>query len=264
MTDDVVGHVVLNAQEVRAVHRHAAAVRVVDGGVLDVLALRVTHQMPVDRIAGQRHVLAHAIQLDTRDEHLARCHGHDVAAEVGLRRILRCLDLDVARQQAHFAALVHVEGDLAEVHVVELLVERDVVASDGGNRAALGLAGIKVRRGEDDLVADFPALGIEHLDRGGAGVGRRGQLGPGVGAITVQVERAARDHDAAVAHAGHDVLALHVVGEGDGGLAGVGLGFGADRQLAVQHDPLGGQFQVRVVGEAELAVDRQTAAAPAG
>ena len=73
--------------------------RVVDGGVLDVLALRVTHQMPVDRIAGQRHVLAHAVQLDTRDEHLARRHGHDVAAEVGLRRILRGLDLDVARQQ---------------------------------------------------------------------------------------------------------------------------------------------------------------------
>ncbi len=40
-------------------------------------------------------------------------------------RIGRGLDLDVARQQAHFAALIHVEGDLAEVHVVELLVERD-------------------------------------------------------------------------------------------------------------------------------------------
>ena len=119
-------------------------------------------------------------------------HRHDVAAEVGLRRIRRCLDLDVARQQAHFAALIHVEGDLAEVHVVQLLVERDGVAPDGGNRAALGLAGIEVRRGEDDLVADFPALGIEHLDRGGAGVGRRGQLGPGVGAVTVQVQRAAR------------------------------------------------------------------------
>ena len=87
--------------------------------------LRVAHQMPVDRIAGQRHVLAHAVQLDARDEHLARRHRHDVAAEVGLLRIGRCLDLDVARQQAHFAALVHVEGDLAEVHVVELLVERD-------------------------------------------------------------------------------------------------------------------------------------------
>ena len=34
--------------------------------------LRVADQMPVDRIAGQRQVLAHAIQLDARDEHLAR------------------------------------------------------------------------------------------------------------------------------------------------------------------------------------------------
>ena len=49
------------------------------------------------------------------------------------------------------------------------------------DRAALGLAGIEIRRGEDDLVADLPALGIQHLDRGGAGVGRGGQLGPGVG-----------------------------------------------------------------------------------
>ena len=76
---------------------------------------------------------------------------------------------------------------------------------------------------------------------------------------TVQVQRAARNHDAAVAHAGHDVLALHVVGEGDGGLAGVGLGFGADGQLAVQHDPLGGEFHVGVVREGELAVDRHAA-----
>src|SRR5207244_13016692 len=36
-------------------------------------------------------------------------------------------------------------------------------------------------------------------------------------------------------------------------------GFGADFQFPVQHDPLGGQFKVSVVGEAEFAVDRQTA-----
>ena len=77
--------------------------------------------------------------------------------------------------------------------------------------------------------------------------------------VTVQVQRAAGDHDAAVTHADHDVLALDVVGEGDGRLAGVGPGFGADGQLAVEHDPLGGQLQVGVVGEAELAVDRQAA-----
>ena len=98
-------------------------------------------------------------------------HRHDVAAEEGLLRIGRCLDLDVARQQAHFAALIHVEGDLAEVHVVELLVERDRVAADGGDRAPLGLPRIEIRGGEDDLVADPPAGGVQHLDRGGAGVG---------------------------------------------------------------------------------------------
>src|SRR4029450_11281179 len=39
----------------------------------------------------------------------------------------------------------------------------------------------------------------------------------------------------------------------------MGLGFGADFQLPVQHDPLGGQFEVGSVGEAEFAVDRKTA-----
>ncbi len=46
-------------------------------------------------------------------------------------------------QHAHFAAFIHVEGDLAEVHEVELLVQGDVVAADGGNGAALGLRGSK-------------------------------------------------------------------------------------------------------------------------
>ena len=95
-------------------------------------------------------------------------------------RVLRCLDTDVARQQADFAALVDVEGDLAEVHVVQLLVERDRVAADGGNGAPLGLPGVKVGRGEDDLVADAPAGGVEHLDRGAAGLGGAGELGPGM------------------------------------------------------------------------------------
>src|SRR5687767_8522902 len=37
----------------------------------------------------------------------------------------------------------------------------------------------------------------------------------------------------------------------------MGPGFGADFQFPVQHDPLGGQFKVSVVGEAEFAVDVQ-------
>ena len=38
----------------------------------------------------------------------------------------------------------------------------------------------------------------------------------------------------------------------------VGLGFGADLQLPVHHDPLGGQFEVLIVCEAQFAVDCQT------
>ena len=221
--------------------------------------LRVAHQMPVDRIAGQRHVLAHAVQLDARDEHLARRHRHDVPAEVRLLCIRRGLDLDVARQQADFAALVHVEGDLAEVHVVELAVERELVAADGGDRAPLGLPRIEVRRRENDLVADAPARGVEHFDRRAAGFRRVRELGPGVGAIAVQVQRSARDHDAAVTHAGHDVFIGDGIGERDRRVARVRGGFAADRELAVQHDPLGRQLEVGVVRERELAVDRETA-----
>ena len=50
VTDGVVGHVVLNAQEVRAVHGHTAVVGVVERRVLDVLPLCIADQMPVDRI----------------------------------------------------------------------------------------------------------------------------------------------------------------------------------------------------------------------
>ena len=80
----------------------------------------------------------------------------------------------------------------------------------------------------------------------------------------MQVQGAAHEHDPAVTavirstHA-TDVFVFDVVGEGDGRLARVGPGFGADLQFPVQHDPLGGQFKVGIVGEAEFAVDRQTA-----
>jgi hypothetical protein len=42
-------------------------------------------------------------------------------------------------------------------------------------------------------------------------------------------------------------------------LACMGPGFGADFQFPVQHDPLGDEFEVGIVREAEFAVDRQTA-----
>ena len=100
--------------------------------------------------------------------------------------------------------------------------------------------------------------------RGAACVGRVGQLGPGVRPITVQVQGSAHEHDPAVTaviRSTHstDIFVFDVVGEGNGRLARMGPGFGADFQFPVQHDPLGGQFKVGVVGEAEFAVDRQTA-----
>ena len=104
---------------------------------------------------------------------------------------------------AHFAAFIHVEGDLAEVHVVQLLVQRDRVAADGGNGATLGLPGIEIGGGENNLVARAPLGGVQDLDRGGACIGRGGQLGPGVGPRSVEVQGSARKHDAAVTHAHH-------------------------------------------------------------
>ena len=82
--------------------------------------------------------------------------------------------------------------------------------------------------------------------------------------ITVQVQGSAHEHDPAVTaviRSTHstDIFVFDVVGEGNGRLARVGPGFGADFQFPVQHDPLGGQFKVGIVGEAEFAVDRQTA-----
>ena len=112
---------------------------------------------------------------------MLRDHRHDVPAVERLFRVGRCLELDIARQHRDFAAFIHVEGDLAEVHVVQLLVERDRISLDGGNGSPLGLAGIEIRGCEDDLVADPPAGGIQNLYRGGACGGGVGQLGPGIG-----------------------------------------------------------------------------------
>jgi hypothetical protein len=237
----------------------------VDPRVLDVLPFGIADQMPVDRIPGKRQVLAHAIELDTLDEHLARAHRHHVAAvERRLFRVGRRLELDVARQQTDFAAFIDVEGDLAEVHVVQFSIERDRVPADGGNGAPLGLPGIEIGGREDDLVTRPPARGVEDLDGRAACRGGLCQLGPGVRPIAVQVQGAAHEHDPAV-HAiiratdAADIFVFDVVGEGNRRLAGMGPGFGADLQFPVHHDPLGGQLEVGSVGEGQFAVDVQTA-----
>ena len=57
----------------------------------------------------------------------------------------------------------------------------------------------------------------------------------------MQVQRSAQDHDAAVTHARHFFI-LDIVGQRDGRLVRMRLGFGADFQLPEQHDPFGGQL----------------------
>ena len=135
-----------------------------------------------------------------------------------------------------------------------LLGEAQGVAVYRSDRAAFGLARIEVGRGEHDLVAAPPAAGVEDFDPVAAALRGPGQLGPRVRAVAVQVERAAHQHDAAVAH-GVDVLALDRVGERDRGGAGKRASLAADRQLAAgQVDPLGGQREIALVGEGQLAL----------
>src|SRR5690606_18776768 len=168
-------------------------------------------------------------------------------------------DADVAGEQAHLAALVDAEGDLAEVHVLERTVERDRVALNRSDRALLRLARIEVGRSEHDLVAFAPARSVENLDTVAAGFGGAGELGPGVLAVAVQAELAAHQHDAAVAHRVH-VFTRMIVGECDRGLAGVRLVFAADVELAAaQIDPLGLEIDVAIVPKPKLAVqDRKS------
>src|SRR5262249_46239541 len=159
----------------------------------------------------------------------------------------RCLKTDIARQQTDFATFIHVEGDLAEVHVLQFVVERDRISSDGGNGSPLCLPGIEIRGRKDNLVADPPASGVQDLYRGAACVSRAGQLGPGVDPVTVQVQGSAHEHDPAVNAVSRStnstyIFVLDIVSECNCRLASVGGLFGANLQLPVQHDPLGGQF----------------------
>jgi hypothetical protein len=119
----------------------------------------------------------------------AGAHRHHVpAVERRFCRVGRGLETDIARQHAHFATFVHVERDLAEVHEVQLLVERDRVSPDGGDGSPLGLPGIEIRGREDDLVAHSPARGVQDFNGGAAGLGGLGQLRPGVRPVPVQVQ----------------------------------------------------------------------------
>jgi hypothetical protein len=75
----------------------------------------------------------------------------------------------------------------------------------------------------------------------------------------MQAERATQHEDAAVAH-GADVFIGDIVGQGNDGIACVALRLAADLQFAAsQIDPLGGEVDVAIISEAELAVDGEAA-----
>ena len=165
---------------------------------------------------------------------------------------------NISRQQADFTALVDAERDFAEMHVLQGLIERDRVPGNGGDGSLLRLREIEVGRGKGDHVPFAPAPGIQYFDPGATGVGCCSEFGPGVRPVTMQVQGSARDHDPAVTHS-IQFFIRDIVGEGDGRLALVGFGFGADFQFPVHHDPFGGQLEVGFVREAEFAFDMQAA-----
>src|SRR6185312_10741892 len=79
---------------------------------------------------------------------------------------------------------------------------------------------------------------------------------------TVQVQGSAHEHHPAVTAVIRSTDSAHifvfdVVGESNGRLARVGGLFSPNLQLPVHHDPLGGQFKILTVCEAQFAFDRQ-------
>ena len=84
------------------------------------------------------------------------------------------------------------------MHVVELLVERDRVAADGGNGAPLGLPGIEIRGGEDNLVADRQPAAFRTWIEVAPALAVADSLVQVLVGGTVQVQGSAHEHDAAV------------------------------------------------------------------
>ncbi len=165
---------------------------------------------------------------------------------------------------ADLAALVDPEGDLAEVHVLQRTVQGQRVAGDGGHRAPLGLARIEVGRGEHDCrrPARQPVALSTSIRLAARLLRGPGELGPGVLAVAVQLQRAAHQHDAAVAH-GVDVLARHGVGQRDRGVVLERAGLGADLHLAAGDvDPVGDEVDDRARRRKSACPARSRFAAP--
>ena len=110
MAHRVVSDVVLDAQVVRAMHRHATAVGVMNRGVLDVLALAaVADQVPVNRIPREGLVLTHAEEFDTGRRpsgYIARKLLDDRKGPLGLAIGQRVGDIDAQRTLAEIPQML--------------------------------------------------------------------------------------------------------------------------------------------------------------
>ena len=55
------------------------------------------------------------------------------------------LDTDIACEHADFTTLIHAEGDLAVVHILKFLIQRNHFSRDAGDGSFLCLVGIEIR-----------------------------------------------------------------------------------------------------------------------
>jgi hypothetical protein len=149
------------------------------------------------------------------------------------------------------------------VHELQLVVERDRVSSDGGNGSPLCLPGIEIRGREDNLVADPPTAAFRTSIEVLPALAVSGQLAPGVLPISPcrfrvppmsMIPRSTLSFvpPTPLISSSLTLFVKVIVALRCGGL------FSTNLQLPVQHDPLGGQFKILIVCEAQFAVDRQT------
>jgi len=162
------------------------------------------------------------------------------------------------------AAFIHVEGDLAEVQESSFLSSVIVLPRDGSNGSPLCLMGIEIRGREDNLVADPPSSGVQDFNRVAACLGGLDSFVQEFVRLPCRfrvppmsmIPRSLRSFVPPIPLISSSLtLSVRViVAWRVWGLASVPI-----FQFPVHHDPLGGQFEVLIIGEAQFAVDRQTA-----
>ena len=268
----LVSDVALHAQEVDAMDRDRAVVRVVDGVLAHIRIFDGADHVEVDRIpshASKLAGIAHFNVLDSCDERLtARAIGnalvrarvqHDVHTMLVELRHRVSLKDHVARKDGHVGpkvnrfAAVELKG-LAEVTECERVDESDACAAieQRINDVRLGLlkGSIIVGRSDDDLAVNVPAHRLLQVDVRGAGRHGLRELGvraPSKQRLAVQVEGAesARERLGAV---DRDLLRDWAAVQRDDRLLHKGLPLRSDDERATHHeDVVGVQVDVDAI-----------------